>query len=118
MLTTAQAAKVLGVRTDTVHAMKAEGRLTVRGKGPNKANLFARADVERLLVQRTEAKRGVPEQARLDEAEPECAGCRELRARLLVAESRARAADDRAERAVAAMNAAVGSAGHGHFSLG
>jgi DNA-binding transcriptional MerR regulator len=116
LLTTAQAAKLLDVRADTVHAMKAEGRLTVVGKGPNGTNLYARADVEKLRVLRLKVQRAVSVQTQLpDENELECDGCRALRAQVLAAEGRAeaeaeraRAAEGRAERAMAALNAAVG----------
>ncbi|MEV0244919.1 hypothetical protein AB0I06_34130 [Streptomyces sp. NPDC050674] len=115
-LTTAQAAKLLGVRTDTVHAMKTEGQLTVVGRGRNGTNLFAQAEVERLRIQRLKGHRKVPAQAELPSAEElGCDGCRDLRARAVAAEERAAAAEERAvaaegraERARAAMNAAVG----------
>ncbi|MGW7498619.1 hypothetical protein ACWGKA_30615 [Streptomyces luteogriseus] len=115
-LTTAQAAKLLGVRSDTVHAMKAEGRLTVVGKGSNGTNLFALAEVERLKIQRLKGHRTVPAQAELPSAEElDCDGCRALRTRVFAAEERAAAAEERAvaaegraERARAAMNAALG----------
>ncbi len=116
-LTTTQAAKLLGVRTDTVHAMKAEGHLTVVGKGHHGTNLFALADVERLKVQRLKAQRAVPaQQAELpSEEELACDGCRALRAQLLIeregrlaAEARVQAERDRATRALTGLNAVIG----------
>ncbi len=62
-LTTAQAAKLLGVRTDTIHVMKAEGHLTVVGRGHHGTNLFALADVQQLKVKRLKAQRDVPRAA-------------------------------------------------------
>ncbi|MFF8406953.1 helix-turn-helix domain-containing protein [Streptomyces sp. NPDC015684] len=116
MLTTAQAAKLLGVRADTVHAMKAEGQLTVVGKGSHGTNLFALTEIEKVKVLRLKAQRALPAQAQLPaESELACDGCRALRDQVLVeregkeaAEARAREADGRAERAMAALTAAVG----------
>ncbi|SBU91258.1 hypothetical protein GA0115241_108544 [Streptomyces sp. DpondAA-D4] len=116
-LTTAQAAKLLGVRTDTVHVMKAEGHLTVVGRGRHGTNLFALADVELLKAQRLKAHRAVPaQQAELPgENELACDGCRSLRAQLLAeregrleAEARVQAERDRATRALTGLNAIVG----------
>ncbi|MFI0242557.1 hypothetical protein [Streptomyces sp. NPDC016845] len=115
-MTTAQAAKLLGVRTDTVHAMKAEGQLTVVGKGRNGTNLFAVKDVERQKLRRLKARKAIPAQAELPSVEElACEGCRSLRAsavaaeeRAVAAEARAEAAEGRAERALAAVQAAVG----------
>ncbi|MEV0982164.1 hypothetical protein [Streptomyces sp. NPDC049915] len=116
-LTTAQAAKLLGVRADTVHAMKAEGQLTVVGKGRNGTNLFALGDVERLRVQRLKARRAIPaQQAELPgESEMTCDGCRALRAQVLAerearleAEARVRVERERADRALTGLNAVIG----------
>jgi DNA-binding transcriptional MerR regulator len=114
-LTTAQAAKLLGVRTDTVHTMKAEGHLTVVGKGPSGSNLFARSDIERVKIQRLKGRRSIPAQAELPSAEElTCDGCRSMRARVLAAEERAAVAEERAadaegraQRARAAMDGAI-----------
>ncbi|MER6694822.1 hypothetical protein [Streptomyces minutiscleroticus] len=56
-MTTAEAAKVLGISTDTVHMMKTEGRLTVVGKGTNGTNLNAANDVHAVKARREKPSR-------------------------------------------------------------
>ncbi|GAA3012920.1 hypothetical protein JCM13580A_38480 [Streptomyces drozdowiczii] len=116
-LTTAQAAKLLGVRTDTIHVMKAEGHLTVVGRGHHGTNLFALADVQQLKVKRLKAQRDVPvQQAKLpNEDDLVCDSCRALHVRLLAeqekrleAEAQLQAEKGRASRALASLTAAIG----------
>lgn len=118
-LTTAQAAKLLGVRTDTIHVMKAEGgHLTVVGRGGHHGtNLFALADVQQLKVKRLKAQRDVPvQQAKLpNEDDLVCDSCRALHVRLLAeqekrleAEAQLQAEKGRASRALASLTAAIG----------
>ena len=56
LLTTAQAADVLGVSVATIHQMHREGRLEVALKveGLRGPKFFARADVDRLAAERAE----------------------------------------------------------------
>lgn len=101
MLTTAEAAKVLGVRTDAVHAMKAEGRLTVVGKGPHGTNLFAVAEIQAAKVKREQVRRVIPGQVQLPGSDEDaCGECAAWRARALAAEARE-------QRAKAALRAAL-----------
>ncbi|MGW0550534.1 hypothetical protein [Streptomyces altiplanensis] len=90
MLNTNEAAKLLGVRPDAVHAMKAAGRLSVVGKGPNGCNLFAAADVQATKRERElRARRSVPAQEQLPHDPPSsCPECALWRERALAAESR------------------------------
>ncbi|MFK0173397.1 helix-turn-helix domain-containing protein [Streptomyces sp. NPDC090306] len=114
-LTTDQAARFLGVRADTVRAMKTAGHLVVVGKGAHGANLFARRDVEAVKLRRGRPR--VPaQQGELPSLEDlTCDQCRSLRQRVKAAEEReeaalqrAQAAEERAQRALAALTAAVG----------
>lgn len=88
-VTTAEAAKILGVRADAVHVMKADGRLTPVGKNRLGSNLYAEADVRTLAVKRQaqQARRRAPRQQQLPEdTPPACAHCAPWRARALEAE--------------------------------
>ncbi|WP_345642775.1 hypothetical protein [Streptomyces tremellae] len=113
-MTTAEAAELLGVRSDSVHGMKADGRLKVVGKGKNGVNLFLRRDVESLKVQRLKGRRVVPEQGNFwSSTLATCDDCplrtkvADLERRLAAAEQKAAVSDDKARRAMVAMNAAV-----------